>query len=392
MTFDGSSIQGYERIKESDMVLFPHPETARILPFPVGPSRTIAMFAEVRNPKTGDVYKDDTRHILKRNLEAMVKEGFSHMNIGPEAEFFYFQREGSTELTDHASYFSGDDAGAPIRVLTVMALEAMRLKVEYHHHEVAPSQHEIDLKYDKALEMADTLQIYKLIVKDVARRCGVHATFMPKPLADENGSGMHVHLSLFKGDKNAFYEREGPYNLSKTAQSFMEGVLQHAPGIVLVTNPQYNSYKRLAPGFEAPVYLAWAWRNRSALIRIPDNKQGNEQATRFEARFPDPTANPYLTFAVLLRAGLDGVKRGTTLRQETKEDLYKLDAADRERRGIPSLPHDLYAAIQEAKKSPILDAALGETLKKKLIDLKLREVDAYRLAVTPLELANGLKL
>ncbi len=394
MGFDGSSIDGYERINESDMIAFPLAETARLIPFPIGPARAICMFAEVRNARTGEPYSDNPRNILKQNLARMEAAGFTGLNVGPEAEYFYFASADGAEPIDQAGYFTLNpvDVGDAIRELTVLALESMGITVEYHHHEVAPSQHEIDLKYCDALTMADQLQTYKWLVKEIARRVGVHATFMPKPLAGENGSGMHIHLSLWKAGKNAFYEKGGVHDLSLTAQSFIEGVLRHARELTLLTNPSFNSYRRLVPGFEAPVYVAWAGQNRSALVRVPENKQGNERATRAEFRFPDASCNPYLAFAGLLAAGLDGVERRLELRSEQQEDLYHLDAVERESRGIAALPHDLYAAVKAAEEGELLAATLGESAARKLVEMKLRENDNYRLQVTPLELVEGLQL
>lgn len=394
MGFDGSSIDGYERINESDMVAFPLPETARLIPFRIGPAKAIRMFCETRNAKTGEAYVDDPRNILGRNLDEMRKAGYTQMNVGPEAEFFYFEDDRKPVAIDKAGYFTLNpvDVGDSIRELTVLALAAMGVAVEYHHHEVAPSQHEIDLKYCDALEMADRLQTHKWLVKEIARRLGVHATFMPKPIPGENGSGMHIHLSLWKGEKNAFYDEGGVHNLSEAAQAFVEGVLSRAQQLTLVTNPDYNSYRRLVPGFEAPVYIAWAGHNRSALVRIPENKRGNEKATRAEFRFPDCSCNPYLAFSILLRAGLAGVKAKAKLRPEEKRDLYHLDAVERERQGISSLPHDLYAAIKAAESGTIIAETLGESATAKLVALKLKENDAYRLQVTDLELQRGLNL
>ncbi len=394
MGFDGSSIDGYQRINESDMVAYPLAETARLIPFRIGPAKAIRMFCETRDAKTGEPYPDDPRNILRRGLDAMRKAGFTRLNVGPEAEYFYFENEEAPAAIDKAGYFTLNpvDVGDSIRELTVLALESMGIAVEYHHHEVAPSQHEIDLKYCEALEMADRLQTHKWLVKEIARRLGVHATFMPKPIAGENGSGMHTHLSLWKERKNAFYAKDGVHNLSAEAQSFVEGVLCQAQELTLLTNPDYNSYRRLVPGFEAPVYIAWAGHNRSALVRIPENKRGNEQATRAEFRFPDCSCNPYLAFAVLLKAGLDGIKTKEKLRDEQTEDLYRLDAVAREDKGIAALPHDLYAAIKAAEGGSILAETLGESAAKKLVELKLHENDEHRLQVTAMEIERGMRL
>ncbi len=393
MGFDGSSIHGYQRIQESDMIAVPVPETAQFIPFQIGPSRCIRMYAEVRNPN-GDPYAGDPRNILKRQLDRLTEHGFSHMNIGPEAEYFYFSDGVSTDGLDQAGYFDlvPTDAGDDLREATVFALEAMGIQVEYTHHEVAPSQHEIDLKYDRALDMADKLQTYKWLVKEVARRNGVHATFMPKPLMGENGSGMHTHLSIFDGDNNAFYSADDEHHLSATAKHFLAGVLAHAKEICLLTNQWYNSYKRLVPGYEAPVYIAWAERNRSALVRIPQYKPGKEVATRIELRFPDAACNPYLAFASMLAAGLDGVERELPLRDPSPEDLYHLSAVDRVEKGIDALPHDLFDAVEAARESELLRETLGSQVVDKLVETKIDEYDGYRLHVSNRELEESLKL
>ncbi len=393
MGFDGSSIHGYQRIQESDMVAVPLPATAQFVPFQIGPSRCLRMYAEVRNPN-GTPYAGDPRNVLKRQLDRLQALGFSHMNIGPEAEYFYFRDSSSTEILDQAGYFDlvPSDAGDDLREATVFALEAMGIQVEYTHHEVAPSQHEIDLKYDTALEMADKLQTYKWIVKEVARRNGVHATFMPKPLAGENGSGMHTHLSIFSGDDNAFFSADDAHHLSDTAKHFLAGVLAHAKQICLLTNQFYNSYKRLVPGYEAPVYIAWAEANRSALVRLPLYKPGKEVATRIELRFPDAACNPYLAFASMLAAGLDGLGKSLPLRDPNTEDLYDLSAGERADRSIDALPHDLYDAVQCAAESELLRDTLGEDVLAKLVETKLAEYDGYRLHVSSLELEESLKL
>ncbi len=393
MGFDGSSIHGYQRIQESDMVAFPVPETAQFIPFQIGPSRCIRMYAEVRNPD-GAPYAGDPRNILKRQLDRLAEHDFSHMNIGPEAEYFYFRDGASTDGLDQAGYFDlvPSDAGDDLREATVFALEAMGIQVEYTHHEVAPSQHEIDLKYDSALEMADKLQTYKWLVKEVARRNGVHATFMPKPLAGENGSGMHTHLSIFDATGNAFYSADDAHHLSAAAKHFLAGVLEHAKEICLLTNQWYNSYKRLVPGYEAPVYIAWAERNRSALVRIPQYKPGKEVATRIELRFPDAACNPYLAFASMLAAGLDGLENELALRDPSPEDLYHLSAVDRVEKGIEALPHDLFDAVEAARESELLRQTLGSEVVDKLIETKIDEYDGYRLHVSHRELEESLKL
>jgi glutamine synthetase len=394
MGFDGSSIEGYKRIQESDMVAFPIAQTAQVIPFKMGGSRAIRMIAEIRNPD-GTPYESDPREVLKRNLSRLKDFGFARMNIGPEAEYYYFKDDTSPEIIDKAGYFDivPVDMGDDLREVTVFALESMGIPVEYMHHEVGPSQHEIDLKYQDALRMADALQTYKWLVKEIARRNGVHATFMPKPLVTENGSGMHTHLSLFKDEKtNAFYSKSESYHLSQDAKHFIAGVLEHAREMALVTNQWYNSYKRLVVGFEAPVYIAWAERNRSALIRVPLYKPGKEIATRIELRFPDAACNPYLAFAVMLAAGLDGLERKLSAPEPMTADLYDLDAVERERLGVKALPHDLYEAIQVAEGSELLPNTLGGDIHNKLLETKLADYDRFRLYISPLDLERHMEL
>lgn len=394
MGFDGSSIEGYQRIQESDMVAVPIATSAQVLPFRAGGSRSLRMFAEIRNPD-GSPYDSDPRRVLMRQLARLEGHGFSAMNIGPEPEFFYFKDSSvPPQILDHAGYFDINpvDIGDDIREVTVFALEAMGIPVEYHHAEVAPSQHEIDIRYQEALRMADSLQTHKYLVKEIARRCGVYATFMPKPLVGENGSGMHTHLSIFKGDTNAFYAKDDPQHLSVVAKQFIAGVLDHAREMAFVTNQFYNSYKRLVPGYEAPVYIAWAERNRSAAIRIPLYKPGKEVATRMELRFPDATANPYFAFGAMLAAGLDGIDRKLAVPEPMSIDLYGLTPMEREEMGINSLPHDLFEAVKVAEGSQFLKDALGEGVLRKLVETKVLEADKYRLHVSSLEMEESLVL
>jgi glutamine synthetase len=394
MGFDGSSIEGYQRIQESDMVALPIASTAQVLPFRSGGSRSLRMFAEIRDPD-GTPYASDPRRVLERQLNHLKEHGYSQMNIGPEAEFFYFRDETSPAILDQAGYFDINpvDIGDDIREATVFALEAMGIPVEYHHAEVAPSQHEIDIRYQRALRMADSLQTYKYVVKEIARRCGVFATFMPKPLEGENGSGMHTHLSIFKDEStNAFFSRSDEHHLSPVAKQFIAGILDHARELAFVTNQWFNSYKRLVPGYEAPVYIAWAERNRSAAVRIPVYKPGKEVATRMELRFPDATCNPYLAFAAMLASGLDGMDRNLDAPPPMTQDLYRLTPMERDEKRIASLPHDLYEAVRVAESSSFLRSVLGEDVLRKLVETKLHEVDKFRLYVSPLELDEYMVL
>jgi len=394
MGFDGSSIEGYKRIQESDMVAVPIASTAQVLPFRSGGSRSIRMFAEINNPD-GTPYAAHPRVVLQRQLARLNDRGFEHMYLGPEPEFFYFGNEKNPQTLDQAGYFDINpvDIGDDIREVTVFALEAMGIPVEYHHSEVAPSQHEIDIRYQAALRMADSLQTHKYLVKEIARRCGVFATFMPKPMEGENGNGMHAHLSLFKDENtNAFYDKNDEHHLSRTAKQFIAGVLDHARELAFVTNQWHNSYKRLVPGYEAPVYIAWAERNRSAAVRIPLYKPGNEVATRMELRFPDAACNPYFAFATMLAAGLDGMDRELEVPDPMTVDLYDLTPMERDEMVISSLPHDLFEAVQVAEGSAFLKEVLGGGVHRKLIETKLMEVDEFRLHVSDLDLKKHMVL
>ena len=311
MGFDGSSIQGYARIDESDMVARPDPSTFQLLPWRPKENAVARMFADIYEPD-GTPYKGDPRWVLKRNLKKAQDLGYTFY-VGPELEYFYFKNpEGKPVPLDSGGYFDliPLDYATDLRRETILALEAMGIRVEYSHHEVAPSQHEIDLRYSDALSMADNAMTYRLVVKEVALRHGVYASFMPKPIFGQNGSGMHTHQSIFKGDMNAFYDPKDEFHLSKIGKSYTAGILKHAREFSAITSQWVNSYKRLVPGYEAPVYIAWARRNRSALVRVPMYKPGKEKATRIELRCPDPACNPYLAFAVMLTAGLKGMEKG----------------------------------------------------------------------------------
>ncbi len=387
MGFDGSSIEGYARISESDMVAKPNPETFSILPWrPTENGKVARMFCDVLRPD-GRPYEGDPRYVLKRVIKKAADMGFTAY-LGPELEFFYFSSDKEPGLLDKAGYFdvTPRDEATDLRRQTVLALEEMGIKIEYSHHEVAPSQHEIDLRYDEALKMADTVMTYRTCVKEIAAMNGVYATFMPKPLFGENGSGMHTHQSLFKGDQNAFYDANGKYYLSKIGESYIEGILRHAPEIVAVTNQWVNSYKRLVPGYEAPVYIAWAKANRSALVRVPLYKPGKEKATRCEFRCPDPACNPYLAFALMIAAGLKGVEEGYELREPTEEDIFDMTPAELEAHGITQLPGSLIEAVRLAEQSELVRETLGDHVFEKFIENKKLEWEDYRVRVHQYEL------
>jgi glutamine synthetase len=384
MGFDGSSITGFNAIEESDMVAIPDPRTYQLMPN--GDSKVARMICDVVTPE-GKPYDGDPRYVLRRALERMQGLGFDTFNVGPELEYFLFEDDKGTEPLDEGGYFAMTalDAAWELRNETIAALEAMGIPIEYVHHEVGPSQHEIDMRYAPALDMADHTMTYRLVVKEIAKKAGHHATFMPKPLFGENGSGMHTHQSLFADGKNAFFDADDEWHLSETGKAFIAGQLRHAREISAVFAQWVNSYKRLVPGYEAPVYAAWSQRNRSALIRIPLYKPGNEQATRAEIRCPDPACNPYLTFAALLHAGLEGVEQGYELPPPMESNLYKLTAEERKERGIVALPETLGEAIDELAGSELARKALGDHVFDNYVKLKRAEWDDYRVQLTPWE-------
>ncbi len=350
MGFDGSSIEGFVRIDESDMIAMPDPNTFRVLAWKPHKDATVgAMFCDILTPDRKP-YNCDPRYVLRRNLEKAKEKGYTFY-VGPELEFFYFKSSEEPKPLDHGGYFDivPLDVAGDLRKKTVLALEEMGIQVEYSHHEVGPSQHEIDLKYQEALTMADWAMLYRVVVKDVAYQNGVYATFMPKPLFGENGSGMHTHMSLFQGDKNAFFDASSEDHLSKVAKHFIAGLLHHAPEITLITNQWVNSYKRLVPGYEAPIYVTWARRNRSDLIRVPQYSPGREKSTRLEYRCPDPACNPYLAFSAMLAAGLDGIEKELECPAPMEENVYLLSDEERKKRGIRQLPADLHKAIELAE-------------------------------------------
>ena len=385
--FDGSSIVGFVRIDESDMVAFPDPSTFRILPWRANEAVVASMFCDILEPD-GKPFQGDPRWVLKKNLNRAADMGYV-FNVGPELEYFYFQRStGKPEALDTGGYFDLTplDVASELRKQTVIVLEELGIPVEYSHHEVAPSQHEIDLKYKDALTMADSTILYRLVVKEVALKNNVYATFMPKPVYGVNGSGMHTHQSLFKGNRNVFFDPKGKYHLSDIAKHYIAGLLKHARELTLVTNQWVNSYKRLVPGYEAPVYISWAQRNRSDLIRIPVYKPGKEKETRVEYRSPDPACNPYLAFAVMLAAGLEGIVGKYPLRDPTERNIYEMTQEERTKNKIDSLPGNLYEAIQVTEGSRVVREALGEDIFYKFIDNKKIEWDRYRAQVTDYEL------
>ena len=399
MGFDGSSIEGFARIDESDMVALPDPDTFQLLPWRPREHRAVArMFCDILKPG-GQPFEGDPRYVLKRNLKKASDLGYTFY-VGPELEYFYFRQdpdnptEPTTQVLDKGGYFdlTPRDAAVDMRKDTVLQLEEMGIGVEYSHHEVAHSQHEIDMRYTDALTMADNVMTYRLVVKQVALRHGVYATFMPKPVFGVNGSGMHVHQSLFKEGKNAFFDPKDSYHLSQTAKRYIAGLLKHAPEITAITNQWVNSYKRLVPGYEAPVYLSWARRNRSDLVRVPEYRPGREKATRIEFRSPDPACNPYLAFSVMLAAGLEGIEKGYEPPEPVEENVYEMSIKEREERGIGVLPASLLEAIQVTEKSEVVQKALGDHVFEAFIQNKKIEWDEYRSQVTEFELDRYLPI
>lgn len=392
MGFDGSSIQGFARIDESDMMAMPDPATFQILPWRNDGVKTARMICDITLPD-GTPYAGDPRHILKRNIQKATELGYTYY-VGPELEYFYFKDENGTEVLDKGGYFDLThlDIGSNLRRETVLDLENFGIPVEYSHHEVAWSQHEIDLRYSDALTMADNAMTYRLVVKEVARKHGVYATFMPKPIAGINGSGMHTHQSLFEGSKNAFYSETDPYHLSELAKSYIAGILKHAKEMTAINNQYVNSYKRLVPGYEAPVYIAWARRNRSALVRVPMYKVGKENATRIELRSPDPACNPYLAFSVMLAAGLKGVKENYKLDAPIEKDIFEMSPEERANENIDNLPGSLLEATLELEKSDLMREALGDHVFEKFIENKKIEWDQYAMQITQQEINDYLPI
>ncbi len=393
MGFDGSSIEGFARIDESDMVVLPDPDTFKLLPWRPREHHAVArMFCDILKPG-GETFVGDPRYVLKRNLKRAADMGYTYY-VGPELEYFYFRDSKGTEFLDEGGYFDMTplDAATDLRKETVLTLQEMGIGIEFSHHEVAASQHEIDMRYTDALTMADNVMTYRLVVKEVALKQGVYATFMPKPVSGINGSGMHVHQSLFKGERNAFFDPNDKYHLSKTARYFIAGLLRHAPEITAITSQWVNSYKRLLPGYEAPVYLSWARRNRADLVRVPEYKPGKENATRVEFRSPDPACNPYLTFSVMLAAGLEGIEKEYEVPKPVEENVYDMNEKERQRRGIGTLPANLLEAIHLTEKSELVRKALGDHVFYGFIENKKIEWDLYRRQVTDYEIKKYLPI
>ena len=395
LMFDGSSIDGFVRIEESDMWLYPDLSTWMIFPWGSEHGKVARIICEVytadRKPFMGD-----PRNNLMRVLDEMKAEGFTDFNIGPEPEFFLFKLDPETgkptmHLNDNGSYFdfAPVDMGENCRREIVLELERMGFDVEASHHEVAPGQHEVDFKYEDALHACDNIQTFKLVVKTVARKHGLHATFMPKPLAQVNGSGMHINMSLFDKNGNVFYDENGDQKLSQKAYYFLGGLLKHARSFTAITNPTVNSYKRLVPGFEAPVYVAWSGRNRSPLIRVP---MAREQGTRFELRSVDPSANPYMAIAAILEAGLDGLRNKVEPAASVDRNIYAMDEEERRENGIKDLPSTLHNALKELKNDEVIQGALGEHLFNNFVEAKTLEWDSYRQDVSQWERDQYLEL
>lgn len=388
--FDGSSVEGFARIHESDLMAVLDPSTFREME--LGGARMAHMFCDLVTPE-GRPYPGDTRHALKRMMEKIAPKGWTY-NVGAELEFFYFKSAASREPFDATGYFDASlvNQGTLLRQKTVRALTQMGVRCEYSHHEVAPSQHEIDVRYMDALRMADTVMLVRFLTKEIASQAGAYATFMPKPIFGQNGSGMHVHQSLSKGGRNIFYDANDAYNLSATARSYIAGLLRHVREATLVFNPTVNSYKRLVPGYEAPVYISWGQKNRSALVRVPRMRVGQESSARCELRSPDPVANPYLAFATMLGAGLKGIDEKLSLEDAIEDNIFAMSPEVRSERGIAELPGSLAEAISAAENSDLLGEVLGKHIYTQLLDNKRIEWDRYRVQVSDYELSKYLPI
>lgn len=385
--FDGSSIEGFVRIEESDMYLVPDHSTWLVFPWDSTQGKVARLICDVHLPG-GEVFPGDPRVVLKRVLQEAREMGFSTLNVGPEPEFFLFKLDErgqpTQEVNDEGGYFDFAplDLGENCRREIVLTLEEMGFEIEASHHEVAPGQHEIDFKYTDALEAADNISTFRLVVKTVARQYGLHATFMPKPVYGINGSGMHCHLSLFKDGQNAFYDENDELGLSADGRYFLAGILRHARAFTAICNPTVNSYKRLIPGFEAPSYVAWSAKNRSPLVRVP---AARGMSTRIEVRSPDPSGNPYLTIAVMLAAGLDGIRQQLELPAPVNRNIYMMSEREKEAAGIQVLPENLFAALDELMADEVMQQALGMHTFRHFIEAKRIEWNMYRTQVTEWE-------
>ena len=391
VAFDGSSIEGFVRIEESDLIAAPDLSTFRVFPFESGGLKSAMFICDVLHPD-GRPLESDPRRVLRRMIDKAATAGFDTVNFGPELEYFYFANDRDPTPVDSSGYFDllPLDASVDARKKTLSVLQSMGIQMEASHHEVAPSQHEIDYRYGPAMKMADAVILSKVIVKEVARRNGLYASFMPKPIATENGSGMHVHQSLFNNGVNTFYSPDEAYNLSTIGQQYVAGLLRHSKEITAVTNQWINSYKRLVPGYEAPANICWGRRNRTALVRVPAFKEGKSSSCRVEYRAPDSAANPYLAFAVMLGAGLAGIENGYVLPAAIEDDTYRMSPEALASHAIESLPGDLFGATLEASKSALVRETLGEELANKFLANKFEECDRYRLQVTDYELRTYL--
>ncbi|MFH1678132.1 MAG: glutamine synthetase family protein [Candidatus Omnitrophota bacterium] len=392
MGFDGSSIEGFARIEESDMIARPDISTFAFLPWESKERPVARMFCDIYMPD-GKPFAGDPRYILKKNLLKAKNKGFIYY-IGPELEYFYFNNSQNAIILDKGGYFDLTplDIAQDVRHQTVEVLKDLGIIVEYSHHEVASSQHEIDLRYSDALTMADNVMTYRLVVKEIAQSKGLHASFMPKPIYGINGSGMHTHQSLFRGKSNAFFDRKKKFQISDVARYFIAGLLKHAPEITSITNQWVNSYKRLVIGYEAPVFICWAQMNRSALIRVPMYKPGKEKSMRVEYRVPDPACNPYLAFSVMLAAGLEGIEKKYPLADPANDNIYKMSEQERNRAKIKALPEDLLEAIKLTERSELVKKALGDELFNFFIRNKKMEWDEYKAQVTEYETKKYLPI
>ena len=390
VAFDGSSIEGFVRIDESDMVARPDPTTFRILSWRPRQNSVARMFCDIHKP-TGDPFEGDPRFVLKRNVRKASNLGFTYY-VGPEFEYFYLTGTEDPKAIDKGGYFDqlSMELGTDLRRETVLTLAEMGIPVKYSHHEAAPGQHEIDLQYTDAITMADNVTTSKLVIKEVASQNNVYATFMPKPLPGVNGSGMHVHQSLFQGDSNSFFDRNNPGELSQIGRLYTAGLLRHAPEITLVTNQWVNSYKRLTPGHEAPMYISWAMKNRSDLIRVPSYRPGRQDSVHIEYRAPDPACNPYLAFSVMLAAGLKGIENEYEVPPPTEENVFDMSEETRAARGIAALPGSLHEAIKLAENSQLLQETLGDHVFRVFLENKKLEWNEFRTQITDYEIKRYL--